>query len=296
MVQLPDFLGRYRLAKYIRSGNSSQIWEAIRDNQDRFVLKVLRPEHWGDKDEIALLKHEFEVGHSLKHPNIIGIHEFNLEGKIAFLVLDVFCVLNVKQAQRENPARILFLFSKIAEQMTLSLGHMHEKKWVHCDVKPDNFLLNDDGVVKLIDFTIAQKAATGMMARMFGGQKLIRGTRSYMSPEQIRRQPLDGRADIYSLGCVFYELLSGKPPFTGDNPNDLLQKHLTGAVPSVVVQNDNVMPGLAALIRKMMSKKPDGRPQSMVEVLKELRASKAFKLAPKMPEVAEEASTEDSAD
>ncbi|MDA1053965.1 MAG: serine/threonine-protein kinase [Planctomycetota bacterium] len=294
MSQLPDFLGPYRLVKYIRSGSSSQIWEAIRDKADRFVLKVLRPDSWGNKDEIALLKHEFEVGHALTHPSIIRIHEFNLEGKIAFLVLDVFTVLNAKQALRENTPRVHVQFAKIAEQMALSLGHMHEKGWVHCDVKPDNFLLNDEGVVKLIDFSIARKAATGMLSRMFGKQKMVRGTRSYMSPEQIRGQPLDGRADIYSLGCVFYELLGGKPPYVGDNPNDLLQRHLSAGIPSVVVQNDNVMPDLAALIRRMMSKKPDARPGSMVEVMKELRASKPFKVAPKLPVEPDEASVADS--
>lgn len=296
MSQLPDFLGPYRLTKYIRSGSSSQIWEAIRDKKDRFVLKVLRSDFWGDKDEIALLKHEFDVGHSLTHPSIIRIHEFNVEGTIAFLVLDVFSVLNVKQAMRENHARTLVQFAKIAEQMATSLGHMHEKKWVHCDVKPDNFLLNDEGVVKLIDFTIARKSATGMLSRMFGKQKVIRGTRSYMSPEQIRGQPLDGRADIYSLGCVYYELLSGKPPYTGNSPNDLLQKHLTAGIPSVVVQNDNVMPELAAMIRKMMAKKPEHRPTSMAEVVKELRTSKPFKLAPKLPAAPVEAPTEESDD
>jgi serine/threonine protein kinase len=234
------------------------------------------------------------VGHSLTHPNIIRIHEFNLEGKIAFLVLDVFSVLNVKQAMRENTAKVQIQFAKIAEQMALSLGHMHEKGWVHCDVKPDNFLLDDAGVIKLIDFTISRKAATGMLSRMFGKQKVIRGTRSYMSPEQIRGQPLDGRADIYSLGCLYFELLGGKPPYFGDNPNDLLQKHLTASVPSVVVQNDNVMPDLAALIRRMMSKKPDDRPSSMGEVMKELRTSKPFKVAPKLPAEPDAASTEDS--
>lgn len=294
MSQLPDFLGPYRLTKYIRSGNSSQIWEAVRDKTERFVLKILRPDHWGNKDEIGLLKHEFEVGHSLMHPSVIRIHEFNMEGQIAYLVLDVFSILNVKQAMRENPVRIHVQFSKIAEQMALALGHMHEKGWVHCDVKPDNFLLNEKGVIKLIDFTISRKAATGMLSRMFGKQKVIRGTRSYMSPEQIRGQPLDGRADIYSLGCLYFELLGGKPPYTGDNPNDLLQKHLTAGIPSVVVQNDNVMPELAALIRKMISKKADDRPSSMAEVMKELRAQKPFKVAPKLPAATVEAPADDS--
>ena len=294
MSQLPDFLGPYRLLKYIRSGNSSQIWEAVRDKTDRFILKILRADHWGKKDEIALLKHEFEVGHALMHPSIIRIHEFNQDGQIAYLVLDVFSSLNVKQAMRENHAKVLVQFSKIAEQMALSLGHMHEKGWVHCDVKPDNFLLNEKGGVKLIDFTISRKAATGMISRMLGKQKVIQGTRSYMSPEQIRGQALDGRADIYSLGCVFFELLGGKPPYFGDSPNDLLQKHLTAGIPSVVVQNDNVMPELAALLRKMMSKKPDDRPNSMAEVMKDLRAQKPFKLAPKLPAETVEATAEDS--
>ncbi|MCA9123544.1 MAG: serine/threonine protein kinase [Planctomycetaceae bacterium] len=294
MSQLPDFLGPYRLLKYIRSGNSSQIWEAVRDKSDRFILKILRSDNWGNKEEIALLKHEFEVGHALTHPSIIRIHEFNLEGPIAYLVLDVFSSLNVKQAMRESHAKILVHFSKIAEQMTLALGHMHEKGWVHCDVKPDNFLLNEKGIIKLIDFTISRKAATGMISRMFGKQKVIQGTRSYMSPEQIRGQALDGRADIYSLGCVLFELLGGKPPFFGDSPNDLLQKHLTASIPSVVVQNDNVMPELAALLRKMMSKKPEDRPGSMAEVMKELRAQKPFKLAPKLPASSVEATDNDS--
>ncbi len=290
--QLPDFLGPYRLARFIRSGNSSQIWEAIRDKRERFVLKVLRPEHWGNRAEISLLKHEFEVGHSLKHPNIIGIHEFNMEGPIAYLVLDVFSVLNVKQAMRENFLRVQAQFSSIANQMASALGHMHEKGWVHCDVKPDNFLLNPAGEVKLIDFTIARRAATGMLSRMFGKEKTIRGTRSYMSPEQIRKQAVDGRTDIYSLGCVFFELLGGKPPYFGDNPNDLLQRHLTSGIPSVVVQNDNVTNEVASLLRKMMAKKPEGRPNSMAEVLKELRTSKPFKVAPKLPQETEVKSDE----
>lgn len=288
MSQLPDFLGSYRLAKFIRSGNSCQIWEAIRDKQDRFVLKVLRPEFWGNKEEIGYLKHEYEVAHSLTQPNIIKIHEFNIEGKIAFLVLDVFAILNVKQAMRENMARVQRLSGKVFEQMALSLGHMHEKGWVHCDVKPDNFLLNDEGVIKLIDFTISRKAATGLMGRLFGKSKTIRGTRSYMAPEQIRGQPIDGRADIYALGCVFYEILAGRPPYVGDSPDDLLQRHLTSPIPSAVVYNEDVTSEMNTLMREMLSKKPDGRPQHMLDVVKQMRSLKTLRVLPKLPDGSEE--------
>jgi len=283
VAQPPDFLGPYRLTRFIRSGNSCQVWEAIRGKDERYVLKVLRNEHWGNKEEIGFLRHEYEVAHKLKHPNIIGIHDFNTENKIAYLVLDVFSVMNVKQAMRENPVRVQALFPKIAEQAVLALAHLHDNKWVHCDVKPDNFLLNDEGLVKLIDFTISRRAATNPVSRMFGKQKVIRGTRSYMSPEQIRGQAMDGRADIYSLGCVFFELLGGKPPYFGDSPNDLLQKHLTAGIPSVLVQNDNVTPEMNALIRRMMSKTPGERPASMKDVLKELKSLRPFKSLPKLP-------------
>jgi len=190
----------------------------------------------------------------------------------------------IKQAMRENLARVQRHAAKIFKQSALALGHMHEKGWVHCDVKPDNFLLNDDGEIKLIDFTIARKAAKGMIGRMFGKTKVIRGTRSYMSPEQIRGQPVDGRSDIYALGCVFHELLAGKPPYFGDSPNDLLQKHLTAGIPSAVVSNEDVTSEMNDLIRRMLSKKPEDRPQHMVDVLKDLKSLKPLKVLPKLPE------------
>jgi serine/threonine protein kinase len=155
---------------------------------------------------------------------------------------------------------------------------------VHCDIKPDNFLLNEDGEIKLIDFTIARKAAKGMISRMFGGTKVIRGTRSYMSPEQIRGQPVDGRSDIYALGCVFYELLAGKPPYFGDSPNDLLQKHLTAGIPSPVVHNEQITSEMNDLIRRMLAKKPEDRPPHMIDVLKDLKSLKPLKVLPKLAE------------
>src|SRR5690606_25819275 len=105
----------------------------------------------------------------------------------------------------------------------------------------------------------------------------------YMSPEQIRGQNLDPRADIYSYGCLIYELLSGKPPFTGDSANDLLNKHLYAGVPSVQAVNDNVTPEFAALVRRTMAKNRDERPPSMWEFLKIFRSMRVLKVIPKPP-------------
>jgi serine/threonine protein kinase len=103
-----------------------------------------------------------------------------------------------------------------------------------------------------------------------------------MAPEQIRNEPLDARADVYSLGCVFYELLSGKVPYTGTSPNDLLNKHLRAPIPSVLVHNNNVTDPMNELLQRMMAKEPGERPAGMGDVLILLASIRAFKQAPRL--------------
>lgn len=284
MVKVRDFLGPYRLARLIRLGSTCQVWEGIKDDGNRYALKVLRPEQRGNKEEIGFLKHEFEIASNLHHKNIIKLVEYVTDADTPFIVLELFSEMNLKQALRKGPEPIAYMLASIIEQISEALYYFHSKGYVHCDIKPDNILVNRDGLVKLIDFTIAKKAKTGL-SKLFGGKSKVEGTRSYMSPEQIRGQGLDPRSDIYSLGCMFYEMLVGKPPFTGNTPNDLLSKHLTAAAPSVLVVNDNVTPEFNNVIRKMMSKKPEDRPQSMWDVLKIIRATPIFKKPPRKPDV-----------
>jgi serine/threonine protein kinase len=281
-----DFLGPYRLVRLIRAGHTTQVWEAAKtDDPTRYVLKVLNPDLRKDRTEIASMKNEFECGKGLKHPNLIKIYEFNIEGEVPYLVMEHFEHPNLKLWLRGGPQTIAHLSLKIIEQGAESLYYLHTEGWIHRDVKPDNFLLSPEGMVKLIDFAISARKKSGFSA-MFGGilRKPVQGTRSYMSPEQIRNQNLDERADIYSYGCVLFELLAGKPPYTGSNADELLNKHLTAAVPSIQVFNDNVTPEFSALIRKMMSKKREERPASMWEFLKAFRAMRAFKVVPKPPD------------
>ena len=162
------------------------------------------------------------------------------------------------------------------------LQYLHEQGWVHRDIKPDNFLVAEDGHVKLIDFALAQRIKTGL-SRLFGGRTKVQGTRSYMAPEQIRGKALDARTDIYSFGCLLYELLTGKLPFTGISPEDLLRKHLTAAVPSVMSGNKNVTPDFNDLVAQMMAKDPAQRPQSMDEFLRHFHAIRVFRTFPSRP-------------
>jgi len=283
MVKVRDFLGPYRLARLIRLGSTCQVWEGIKDDGNHYALKVLRPEQRGNKEEIAFLKHEYEIASTLNHKNVIKIVEYVTDADTPFIVLELFSEINLKQALRRGPEPIAFMLSSIIEQSVESLYYLHSKGYVHCDIKPDNLLINREGLVKLIDFTIAKKIRTGI-GKLFGGRNKVEGTRSYMSPEQIRGQSLDPRSDIYSLGCMMYELLVGKPPFTGNTPNDLLSKHLTATPPSVLVTNDNVTPEFNNVIKSLMAKKAEDRPQSMWDVLKTVRATPIFKRPPRKPE------------
>ena len=285
MTKTRDFFGPYRLARLIRSGSTAEVWEAIEENtNDRFALKILKRSCAKDKSEVAMLKHEYNVGKSLNSPRIIKILDYMVANDRPFLVLELFSELNVKQALRRGPASLAFMLDKIIEQAGEGLYYMHTKGWLHLDVKPDNFLVSRDGETKLIDFTISEKKKTGV-GKLFHRTKVARGTRSYMAPEQIRRKVCDERTDVYAYGCVLYEMCTAKPPYTGDTPNDLLNKHLTASVPSPIVHNDNITPEFAGLVKRMMAKKPSDRPESMWEFLKEFRTLQIFRKRPRKPKI-----------
>jgi serine/threonine protein kinase len=294
MSKSRDFLGPYRLARLIRAGSTSEVWEAIEENsEERFALKVLRENLKNDKAEIALLKHEYNIAKDLSSPRIIKVLEYREDGR-PYLVMELFSELNMKQALRRGPDSLAFMLDKIVEQAAEGLYYMHTKNWIHLDVKPDNFLVSREGVVKLIDFTISEKKKTGF-SKFLHRPKMAQGTRSYMAPEQIRRKVCDERTDIYSFGCVLYELCTGKPPFTGDTPNDLLNKHLSASIPSPIVHNDNVSREFADLVKSMMAKRPEDRLQlpgqakkvtpTMWEFLKVFRGIEIFKKRPRVPEI-----------
>ncbi|MEM9644651.1 MAG: protein kinase, partial [Planctomycetota bacterium] len=163
MSKSRDFLGPYRLARLIRAGSTSEVWEAIEENnQKRFALKVLKPNSRENKQEVALLKHEFNVAQDMSSPRIVKMFEHRVENGIPFLVMELFSELNMKQALRRGPDSLAFMLNKIVEQAGEGLYYMHTKHWIHRDIKPDNYLVSREGVTKLIDFTIATPKKSGL--------------------------------------------------------------------------------------------------------------------------------------
>lgn len=285
-----DYLGSYRLIRLIRGGQICNVWEAMLDGQrQRVAIKVLLARHKDNKVEIEQLRNEGRVAAEMEHENVIRVFEFVDRYDLPFLVMQLFNAKNLKQMIREDYAQMAVSIPEIVKQCASSLEYVHHQGWIHCDVKPDNFLVNPDGKVKLIDFSIAQQLKKQKRS-LFGGKKTVQGTRSYMAPEQIRGKPLDRTTDIYGFGCVMHELLACKPPFTGTNPNELLQKHLSAAPPTLLAMNKAVSEDFAKLILSTLAKDPAKRPQSFTEILQTLSKIRVYK-AGHRPRLADGASS-----
>jgi eukaryotic-like serine/threonine-protein kinase len=274
-------VGRYRLLSMVGTGRSCQVWDAIDDStSDRRALKILTDSYAAEREQVGLLKREFAVGRSLDHPQVIRIYDYQNHRGTIYLVMELFPAHNIKQFFLQVGVEGLAPYiSRIAEQSATSLDYLHGQGWIHRDVKPDNFLMNREGTVKLIDFALADRKK-GALARLLPSRMKIQGTRSYMSPEQIRGKGIDLRSDIYSLACMLHELVAGKPPFTGSSTQDLLTKHLRNPAPSLESTGRDVTGDFSELIRRMLSKNPANRPQTMHDVSQALRGMKVFNRPP----------------
>jgi len=276
----------------IRAGATYEIWSVrpLAENSV-YAMKWLPPGERYTRAAVAALRHEYIVGKTLDHPNIIRIHEFGTCKDGAYLTMEIYRFPNLKQRIHLGAAKLHYYLPQLIGQMIASLAHLHEKGWVHRDVKPDNFLVDDDYNVRLIDFNLAQRQQ-GKLARLLSVRGKVQGTQSYISPEQIRGQVADYRSDYYSLGCVIYEMVHGKPPFTGTSSNELLNKHLRSKPPSLTVINKDIDPQFAQFVQQMMAKAPEERPESLAQWSQDLKLHQIFRNPPRLPVEADEVSEE----
>jgi serine/threonine protein kinase len=287
-VGFKEFVGPYRMFHLIRAGAIFEIW-AVRPVAETtpLAMKWLPPGSRYDRANVANLKHEYDVGKTLDHPSIIKTYDFGSGKDGAYLVMELFKTPNVKQQLVENIAMLHWRLDKILTECAMSIDYMHDNGWVHRDIKPDNFLVNDENHVRLIDFNLTRKVKTGL-SKLFSNKMPVQGTYSYMAPEQIRGVAVDQRADMYSFGCMCYELITGKLPFTATSPAELLNKHLKTKPQHISVLNKNVHADFADLVTRMLAKEPKDRPESLKEFIRILKAGRIFQIKPRKPQPKDE--------
>jgi eukaryotic-like serine/threonine-protein kinase len=274
-----EVIGNYRLVKLMATGQTSQVYEVVENTSGRhFAMKLLLPEKAREPAHRKFLLHEAEVGKQLAHPNIIRIVHVDRSPTNPSFVMEFFPSGSLKtRLMRKDEAFIRERGQDILKQAATGLAFMNTQDWIHRDIKPDNILVNSAGEVKLIDFALAQRKPKGFLAKLFWKKGKAQGTRSYMSPEQIRGLPLDGRADIYSFGATAYEMVTNKPPFRAASSQELLNKQVYEKPITPQQYNQDVTNEFAQLVLKMLAKKKEDRPKDFHEVLMAMRTMKVFK-------------------
>ena len=275
-----EVIGSYRLLNMLTQGQSSQVFEVVEVSSHRhFAMKILLPERAGEAEHRRLLFHEATVGKKLAHPNIIKIVHVSQDPKNPYFVMEYFPAGSLElRIVRKQYDFIKQHAANIFKQAATGLAYMNASGWVHRDVKPHNILVNSAGDVRIIDFALAQRIQKpSFFSSLFRKKGLVQGTRSYMSPEQIRGEFLDGRADIYSFGASMYEISAYRPPFRASGNQELLNKQVAEKPISPQFYNPDLTDEFCELVLHMLAKKREDRPRDFHQVLMRLRTIRVYK-------------------
>lgn len=276
-----EIIGGYRLQKLMHPGQTSQVWEVVEVSSHRhFAMKLLLPEHASKSELRGLMMHEAKVGRKMSHPNVIRIVSVGENPKNPYFVMEYFPGGSLHSRMMAKQTDFLRTqMHHILKQAATAFAYMNASGWVHRDVKPHNLIVSSAGEAKVIDFALARRVEgkPGFLGKLFRKKPVIQGTRSYMSPEQIRGEYLDGRADVYSFGATCFEMVTGRPPFRGASSQELLTKHILEKPASPRTFNPDVTEEFAELVLRMLAKRREDRPRDFHEVLMKLRTIRVYK-------------------
>jgi len=261
--------GRYELIEKIGAGGMAIVYKARCNLLNRYVaVKILRPELVEDENFVKRFKRESQAAASLSHHNIVNVYDVGQEDGIYYIVMEYVCGKTLKDYVREKGKLDSREAIKIALQIGAALEHAHKNGIVHRDIKPQNILIGDDFTVKVADFGIA-RAVTSTTITLAGSN--VVGSVHYFSPEQARGGHTDAKSDIYSLGIVLYEMVTGTLPFEGDTAVSVAIKHIQEKVKPPGEINPEIYKSLQDIIQKAIEKQPERRYQSAGQMIEDLK-------------------------
>jgi beta-lactam-binding protein with PASTA domain/tRNA A-37 threonylcarbamoyl transferase component Bud32 len=273
--------GRYRLGEQIGSGGMAKVYRAEDSRLDRPVaVKILSAQFSSDPSFVDRFRREAQTAAKLSHPNIVGVYDNGSEDDTHYIVMEFVEGRTLDEflagGGRLSPTKAV----EVVEAICDALQYAHERGVVHRDVKPGNVMVTREGQVKVMDFGIARVTTT---VETIAQTAAVLGTAAYLSPEQAKGERVDRRSDLYSLGCVLYELLTGAPPFAGDSAMAVAMKHVQQSPRVPSEKNRDITPQMDAVVMKALAKNPDNRYQTAGELredLERLRRGEAVSATP----------------
>jgi eukaryotic-like serine/threonine-protein kinase len=256
------FDGRYRIMRKLGSGGMANVYLA--EDQElgrRVAIKILNDRHAGDEQFVERFRREAKNAASLSHPNIVSIYDRGEAEGTYYIAMEYLSGKSLKELILERGPAPMSVAVDYARQILAALRFAHRNGIVHRDIKPHNVLVDSEGHAKVTDFGIARAGASQMTE-----EGSIIGTAQYLSPEQARGTQVDQTSDLYSLGIVLYEMLTGTVPFTGDSPVEIAMKHLSATPPSLSLKRPDVPRALDQVVLRALAKEPAARYQSAEEM------------------------------
>ena len=271
-------LNRYEILEQIGEGGMATVYKAKCHTLDRLVaIKVLKSEYAEDEEFVKKFMMECQSAAKLNHPNIVGIydfHEIELDGKpVYFIVMEYIDGITLKELIEKKGFIPEEEAVDIALQILEALKEAHSHGVIHRDIKPHNIMISKNGIVKVTDFGIARATSNHTMTTTMDAI----GSVHYFSPEQARGAFTDQRTDIYSFGIVFYEMLTGKRPFVGENPVTIAMKHIQEDITPPGELNEDISEGVERVVLKCTMKKQAERYQNVEEIITDLKSTAGSK-------------------
>jgi serine/threonine-protein kinase len=268
--------GRYRLEARIGAGGMSTVYRALDETLERWVaIKLLNREVSSDSDELERFRREARAVAQLSHPHIVGVIDAGEDEGRPYIVFEYVEGETLKERIRRLGRLPIPEAVAYAIEIARALGAAHARHIIHRDVKPQNVLIDEEGSAKVTDFGIARTLdEEGLTA-----DGRVIGTTDYVSPEQALGQPVTGQSDLYSLGIVLYEMLTGEVPFKGDSQVAVAMKHVREALPDVQRTRPEISAALASVVDRATAKHPEDRYRNDAELIAELEDVLAIETA-----------------
>ncbi|SDC39783.1 Stk1 family PASTA domain-containing Ser/Thr kinase [Shouchella lonarensis] len=256
--------GRYVVLENIGGGGMANVYMALDVILDRHVaVKVLQPQFSEDEQFIRRFRREAEAATSLAHPNVVNVYDVGEEDHLYYIVMEYVKGRTLKQVIAEEGPLPIPVALDYFKQMLQGIHHAHTMQIVHRDVKPQNILISEDGIAKVTDFGIARAIDSATITHT----NAVMGSVHYLSPEQARGGHITCRSDLYSLGIVLFEMVTGEIPFSGDTAVSIAIKHLQNELPSVRELVPTIPQSVEKMIQKATNKDPDQRYHSATEMI-----------------------------